>query len=246
MIRRSLLAAAGLCALSGTSLADPPPSREYPPTYSSRKAPWYDPYGLFKSSEKKPQPVAPSSPVAITQSPTGTLPSAAAPVIHAPAHSGTSPDWKWYGYGAPVPANAATGSLFHTPKINAGPSIPIPQPTPLKDATEPVPVIRIEPLPAVPAEMGPTLPSVVPPTGSNAVEWKSSAAQLKPPTPEPSPTSTEAPLATLKAPVASDAPARPVEKRFVPRTRAEALRGPGPAAPDIPVVPAPGIVMPSK
>ena len=30
----------------GLAYADPLPSRDYPPTYSSRKAPWYDPFGL--------------------------------------------------------------------------------------------------------------------------------------------------------------------------------------------------------
>src|SRR5438270_4426168 len=85
--RQRILALAIACALASTATADPMPARDYPPTYSSQKKPWYDPFGLFTSSDNTPAPTYQSKP----------LPNEAVE-----PGNGT-PAWKWYGYGTPTP-----------------------------------------------------------------------------------------------------------------------------------------------
>lgn len=249
-ICRGLLAAASLCALGGNAVAaDPPSSREYPPTYSSRKAPWYDPLRVFTSTDKKPQSIAAPTPTPAATAPAPVTPPPS-PIIQSPIRPGASQEWKWYGYGAATPGSTPASAMFHSPKFNEVPITALPEPSPSKGVITPSPSSKIEPLVSMPADVGPRLPSPASTVNSNDVEWKTSAATLKLPSGDAPPKSTDAPLAKLKAPVVSESPASvapaPAEKRFTPRTPAEAVRGPGPAAPDIPIVPAPGIVMPGK
>lgn len=76
-----------LCVLMLTSAAAAQSPREYPATYSSRKAPWYDPFRIFTSPPKAT---------------VSTMP-APMPVVSGPM-GGTSPAWQWYGYGSPAPS----------------------------------------------------------------------------------------------------------------------------------------------
>lgn len=222
------MALAATCALGGPAVADPMPSRDYPPTYSSKKAPWYDPLHLFTSSDK-----------------TFVVPSGESkPIPNEAIESGTSatPAWKWYGYGTPTPGRnpfAPNGtyqtvpSAWHTasgttpgaiPKGQYGPPGVIPDPLPMPMG--PASSIAISP------SVGPVLPT---PHG-NSVDWKSAPATIRLPT-SATPVSTDRPPAKLMAPVHGDPPA--------PEARTPLQRElPASESPDIPVEPAPGIVAP--
>jgi hypothetical protein len=227
-LRRGLLGLAAACALGGPAGADPMPSRDYPPTYSSKKAPWYDPLHLFTSTDKTfVVPSGESKPIpneAIEQGTTGT------------------PAWKWYGYGTPIPGRnplAPTGTYqtvpqtWYTasgttpgaiPKGQYGPPgvIPDPLPVPMGPASS----IAITP------PGGPVLPT---PRG-DPVDWKSAPATIRLPT-SATPVSINGPRAKLMAPVHEGPPAaepRTPLQRELPATE----------SPDIPVEPAPGIVAP--
>lgn len=223
------------CALAGAAIADPIPSRDYPPTYSnSRKDAWYDPLGLLSSSDKKSS--TPSAPVESKPIPSsGGTPIA----INQPA-------WKWYGYGTPTPgqnlvAPNVPGSWYTSsgatagavPHSQVGASIPgvVPDPIPSPRGAELRPFGKIETL--APPDNGPRSTTIF-----ADVDWQSVPARLRVPTNPPN-ASEGGPHATLKAPVPVDDPIAP-----------SAPTGPAipvPAAaesPDLPVEAAPGIVPP--
>lgn len=237
-IRHGLLAVVAMCALGAPVVADPKPSRDYPPTYSSKKAPWYDPLRLFTSGEKTfVIPASESKPIPNEM----VEPGAAA-----------RPAWKWYGYGTPTPGRnplAPTGTYPAVPPTwystsgttpgaipgggRNGVSVHVPGVIP-----DPVPLPKLPPGPA------PSI-AVVPPDGpvvapGNSVDWKSAPATLRPPTPATS-VSTDGPRARLKAPVRDDGPSAPPPPP--PRTPLDRAL-PRSESPDLPVEPAPGIVAP--
>lgn len=248
------------CALTNSSFADPQGSREYPPTYSSHKAPWYDPFGWFASTEKKTTHSTPT---------TRTEPSK--PVANVPPGAMGAPAWKWYGYGTPLPGNSqyapsVPGNWYSSTGATPG-AIPETQTGvvvvdpfhPPSFATEPlptrVPIITNPPSSVretivVPPVGGPSLPGVgkAPPiTSSTDVNWQSTPASLRKPTIDS--TTDNKPSATLKAPVrAEEIPTLPPPSAArtlpSPRTPAEAARTPGRESADIPVNPAPDIVLP--
>jgi hypothetical protein len=262
-VRRGLLAAAAACALGGSATADPVPSREYPPTYSSRKAPWYDPFRLFTSNEQKPATPAPK---------TGSLPIPTA-AVEVPVGGAATPAWKWYGYGTPTPggnplapngmypgvpgnwytSSGTTPGAIPLARIGFAPItqpdfpaipgvVPDPAPSPSHRTILPPPT-RIDGTPdvAVPPDP-PALPGVVTPPPvipPSEVNWTATPARLAPPTPD-TVTTTDGPGATLKAPVRPDEapapPGRPTVPVASPPKTVE--------SPDIPVEPAPGIIMP--
>ena len=246
-LRRGLLAAAVACALGGPALADPRPTRDYPPTYSSKKAPWYDPFRLVTSGPKTfVVPTGESKPI----------PNEAAE----PRPDGAAPAWKWYGYGTPTPGRnplAPNGTYGPVPptwyttsgttpgaiptgsRPDAQPNVPgvIPDPLPLpKMPTEPSASIAVVP------PGGPVVPPAPP---ADSVDWKSASASIR--TPVATPTSNQGPRATLKAPVRDDGPAVPPTPPAPPgpQPRTPLQRQlPASSSPDIPVEPAPGIVAP--
>jgi hypothetical protein len=206
------------------------PSREYPPTYSSQKKPWYDPFGLLTSSDKPSAPIYESKPI---------------PNPSVEPGSG-APAWKWYGYGTPTPGRnpfAPNGTYAPVPvnwhvtsgttpgAIPTGSAIQgiVPDPTPLPT---PLPI----PGPAPSIAVFPSTPPNTPATAfaSDVIDWK--PATIRMPSADP-----EAPPARLQAPVSVDAlptsapkaPATPLQQELGPTT-----------SPDIPVEPAPGIVPP--
>jgi hypothetical protein len=209
------------------------PSRDYPPTYSSKKAAWYDPFGIL-TSEKKPETVVTqheSKPIANEM-----LDSALA----------TTPAWKWYGYGTPTPGR--------NPLAPNGIYAPVPVNWHTTSGTTPgaIPSGRVgpnvvpDPLPTPKIPAGPaTSIAMLPPNGPVAapieaphenIDWKSAAATLRLPT-----TEADGPRATLKAPIASDA-AQPTAAPSTPLQR-EVPNGVD--SREIPVEPAPGIVAPT-
>lgn len=250
MFRRGLLAAAAACALHGSLVAQP---REYPPTYSSRKAPWYDPLRIFTS----PPTTSTSTPITVEHK---LLPKSSGPL---PTSSSETPAWKWYGYGTPTPGTnplAPNGSYLSVPgnwypSVGATPgavpavglsSIPgvINDPTPTPKPT--LSIAKEPPLVVVPPSDGPSLPRVNPPMSSSppaSVDWKSSPASIGSPA-----KAVQVPRASLRAPVKDERQkVEESQKVPVPRTPADRvtpnLRG---DSPEIPVVPAPGIVVPSS
>jgi hypothetical protein len=249
MFRRALLAGAVACAMASTATSEPPPSRDYPPAYSSRKKPWYDPFGWLTSDDKSPTPV-----------PAKIIPGKPPPgaVLEAPPGIAGAPAWKWYGYGTPTPGGSnpdLPGTWYSTTGASPGAmrhpghaSGPLTFPMPLPDAAPPrppaAPVMRIENPPIVAPPGGPSLPGAAKPSETFAaeVDWKSSATLGRPASDR---AGSEGPRATLRPPVPADQPAKPTAPAARPRTPAEEVR-PNLSAesPDIPIVPAPGIVMP--
>jgi hypothetical protein len=240
-LRRGLLAAAAACALGGPAAADPMPSRDYPPTYSSKKAPWYDPLHLFTSSEKTfVVPAGESRPI---------------PNEAVEPGGAATPAWKWYGYGTPTPGHnplapagtypAVPPTWYTTSGTTPGaiptghhgipPAVPglVPDPLPLpKMPAGPVPSIALSP---------PDSPAV--PPAADGVDWKSAPAALRMPT-AATPVSTNGPRATLKAPIRDDGPSTtPAPPTTQPRTPLQ-RELPSSESPDIPVEAAPGIVAP--
>jgi hypothetical protein len=249
IFRRGLLAAAAACALHGSLVAEP--GREYPPTYSSRKAPWYDPFRIFTA----PPTTTTATPITVEHKP---LPKSTGPVH---TSSNETPAWKWYGYGTPTPGTnplAPNGSYLSVPgnwypSVGATPgavpaaglmSIPgiVNDPTPIPKPT--LPLTKEPPIVVVPPSDGPSLPRVNAPTSSIPpanVDWKS--ASIGSPA-----KAVEAPRASLRAPVKDESQkVEETQKVPAPRTPADRatpnLRG---DSPEIPVVPAPGIVVPSS
>jgi hypothetical protein len=216
-----------VCALAALASADPMPSREYPPTYSSKKAPWYDPFALFTSADKAPAPVYQSTPI---QNET------------IEAGSGT-PAWKWYGYGTPTPGRnplAPNGAYAAVPTnwhLNSGTT---PGAIPTGKA---VPVIVPDPDPLPKPIPGPASSiATVPPGGPTGFATADLVPDWKPATIRMPSANPEAPPATLKAPVPVDAipTSGPAREAATPLGR----ELPPSESPDIPVEPAPGIVAP--
>lgn len=246
-LRRGLLAAAVACAVSGPAAADPKASRDYPPTYSSKKAPWYDPLRLFTAGEKTfVIPTGESKPI----------PNEAVQ----PGPGAATPAWKWYGYGTPTPGrnplapNGTYGAVPPTWYTTSGttpgaiPTGSLPGGQPYVPGVIPDPL----PLPKMPAGPSPFVavappdgPVVPPPAPADGVDWKSSAASIR--LPVATPTSNEGPRATLRAPVRDDGPSTPPTPPAPPgpQPRTPLQRQlPASNSPDIPVEPAPGIVAP--
>jgi hypothetical protein len=243
-LRRGLLAAAAACALGGPAAADPVPSRDYPPTYSSKKAPWYDPLHIFTASEKKFLVPAggDSRPIPNEQVEPGNA---------------ATPAWKWYGYGTPTPGrnplapagsypavpptwyttSGTTPGAIPTGQYGTPPAVPgvVPDPLPLpRMPAGPVPSIALSP---------PDGTAVPPAPSADGVDWKSAPATLRMPFPA-TPASTSGPRATLMAPVRDDGPpAAPAPPTAQPRTPLQ-RELPSSESPDIPVEAAPGIVAP--
>ena len=225
-LRRGLSALTAACALCGPAVADPMPSRDYPPTYSSKKAPWYDPLRLFTSSDK-----------------TFVVPSGESkPIPNEAIESGTSatPAWKWYGWGTPTPGRnplAPNGTYPAVPPTwhTASGTTPGAIPKGLQGAEPYVPGVIPDPLPLPRMPAGPGSSIAVTPSGES-VDWKSAPATIRLPT-AATPVSTVGPRATLMAPVHDDPPAAE------PRTPLQ-RELPASESPDIPVEPAPGIVAP--
>jgi hypothetical protein len=225
--RRVLLALAVACALAGPAAADPLPARDYPPTYSSRKKPWYDPLGLLTSSD--PAPVYQSQPI-----PNSTV---------EPGNG--SPAWKWYGYGTPTPGRnplapngvyPAVPASWHQASGTTPGAIPTGQaakglvPDPL-----PLPLPRPLPGPASSIAAAPPDSPIAPAIPKETATWK--PATIRMPSADP-----DAPPARLRGPVAVDAV--PTSNPRTPATPLQEELGPS-KSPDIPVEPAPGIVPPS-
>jgi hypothetical protein len=220
------LALAATCALAGPAVGDPMPSRDYPPTYSSKKAPWYDPFRLFTASDK-----------------TFVIPAGgeSKPVPNEAVEPGTTatPAWKWYGYGTPTPGRnpfAPNGTYPAVPATwyTTSGTTPGAIPKGLHGDQPYVPGVIPDPLPLPKMPPGPGSSIAITPPG-DSVDWKSAPATIRPPT--ATPVSTDGPRATLKAPVHDDPPApqpRTPLDRELPRAE----------SPDIPVEPAPGIVAP--
>ena len=242
--RRAAWAVAVACALGGPAVAaDPVPSRAYPPTYSSRKAPWYDPFRIFTDQRTAGNVV-----------PAGQVQSKPIPAAQVePGAAGATPAWKWYGYGTPVPANSPPATVpanWYTASgatpgaVPGGPIGTVPGLVP--DPVPGPPVVRQESTFASSPD-GPDLPTPVnpPPPTPPAPDANWSAATLRPPTPDPAaPTAdSAAPAAVLKLPV------REVEATRSGPTLGTPIPMSPPAAPpaespDLPVVPAPGIIVP--
>ena len=244
-LRTGLLAVAVAGALGGPAAADPMPSRDYPPTYTSKaRAPWYDPFRLFTSSESKddvPTPARPSRPI-----PNDTI----------DRGLGAPPAWKWYGYGTPTPGrnplapNGTYGPVppgWHSTSGTTPGAIPTGQPVPgLVPDPAPSPTVPMGPassIAIVPPD-GPTLPAVVAPSTTTAganVDWKSAPATLKSPV---APTLVnDGPRATLRAPVRDDAPMAPPATPPASTTPLERDLPTG-GSKEVPVEAAPGIVAP--
>ena len=240
-LRRGLLAAAAACALAGPAVADPRPSRQYPPTYSSKRAPWYDPLRLFTAGEKT---------FVIPASESRPIPNEALE----PGPGAATPAWKWYGYGTPTPGRnplAPNGSYLAVPPTwySTSGTTPGAIPTGARPGVLPdVPGVIPDPLPLPKMPTGPsTSIAVAPPDGpvvppADGANWQSAPASLRLPT--ATPVSTETPRATLKAPVRDDGPPVPATAPG-PQPRTPLQRQlPTSSSPDIPVEPAPGIVAP--
>jgi hypothetical protein len=238
--------------------ADPPESRQYPPTYSSRKAPWYDPFHLLNGGSDKKAPTPAPPPAAWPQS--QPVPNAA--VEHAPGPA-TAPAWKWYGYGTPTPGRnplAPAGAYGPVPANWYTASGATPGAVPPSRAATAVPGLVPDPVPGPkviylgPTATGPTAfaspdaPAVGSPQADKfaeaEVDWSPApAATLKLPTAEQvaSGADASAPPAVLKAPVRADeapvsgpALGAPVQPAAAPPAE----------SPDIPVEPAKDIVLP--
>lgn len=190
-IRRAILAASLSCAVGSVSFAvDPSPSREYPATYSSRKAPWYDPFRVFtsppKAAEPKPAPVPVenASIPAPTPAPTFRQPSrpaevpTPAPVLRQPSRPadvpvfvtpdspalGSAPAWKWYGYGTPSHNGFANAPSFSAALPHVTPPtsvVTIPSETPKIGPVASSLVREEAPVVVVPPSDGPKLPGIV-------------------------------------------------------------------------------------
>jgi len=263
--RRAILAASLSCAAGSTSsAADLTPSREYPNTYSSRKAPWYDPLRVFTTAPKAPDPkptkvettpLPVSTPVPMWKETLRPVEIPANPVLAIPMHSAT-PAWKWYGYGTPshnsfangpagwhASTGATTGAVPLEPQIPNAPVVfPTEFPKPAIPLVVPQPARPESPLVIVPPSEGPKLTDtpVSPPAG---VDWKSApSASLKLPMNETPSVKADSPGASLRSPV-------PLEKKAANSspeysTPASQISPPTVESKDIPVVPAPGIVVP--
>ncbi len=258
-IPRSLWAAVAACAFGNPATADAQDSREYPPTYSSRKAPWYDPFGWLGSTEKTP-PRQTSGPVT----------SGIHPVTDSPPAAPGAPAWKWYGYGTPAPSGNAAQPVVPGGWYSSSGATPGALPdvgsksAVVADPFHP-PGVVVDPAPAKwPAITVPPpftdQPIVVPPAnGPNSrgpsptnihatdVNWKSTAASLRMPT-SGAPLDTSPP-ARIKPPIRLDETPSPPAAATTdilppPRTPAEAARDRRKESVDIPVEAAPGIVMP--
>lgn len=172
MLLRMLLWGGSLWyALVTPCAAQEKPSRDYPPTYSSRKAPWYDVTTWFSSdSSGERREVKPS-----TVEPREVQPTRAAPA------------WQWYGYGAPTPGNnplAPQGTYEHVPLswhqvVGSTPgAMPLAQlrgaPTTYLDSTRELPPDRpnlqpvLPPPQPLPNMSTPTNTTVAPPTKPTA------------------------------------------------------------------------------
>ena len=235
-LTQGLFALVAACALTGPIFADPAPSHDYPPTYSSRKGAWFDPLGLLNSSEKK-------SAAANTPIERMPIPSPSGPLV---AING--PAWKWYGYGTPTPgqnqispnvpgnwyssSGATAGAIPHA---QAGAAIPgvVPDPNPNSRSAD---LRRFRPNESLvlPSD-GPALPGAV-----ADVNWQSVPARLRVPTKEHV-VSVDGPHATLKAPIPVDEPT-PAIRPSVPA--GPAIPVPTAESSDLPIEAAPGIVPP--
>jgi hypothetical protein len=253
IVLHGILAAVIVCAFGGVATAQQS-TREYPPTYSSRKAPWYDPFGWLTSNDKKapaPTPV----PKFETHEPAMPLPPGTI----------TTPAWKWYGYGTPTPGKsqfapsvpadwyvstgATPGAIPQAPAVGGVVVDPfhspgfVVEPGPTKFGPIVVPP-SYAPAPIVPPSGGPVLPA---PVAGTDVDWKSSPAAIRKPQSD-GPVSDKPPallgmprrVDEMPTPPTAVKPSGPVP----PRTPAEAARPGGPESPDLKVVPAPDIVMP--
>jgi hypothetical protein len=234
--------------------ADPAPSRNYPPTYSSRKAPWYDPFHLFTDKKVVPASKTESRPLPTTHS---ELP---------PGPTG-SPAWKWYGYGTPLPGggplaappapvnlhnnwHTATGATPGAVPMGqlggTGPGV-VPDPFP---TTRYIPQEQYVPTETKFADDGPSLPPTagLPASPTPDASWGPAPASIRPPTLDQAVSSDDpaAPPARLRAPIRDDGttPAGPTLGTPVPS--ATPSSAPPAESPDIPVVPAPGIVAPTR
>jgi hypothetical protein len=248
-VRQALLAVASACALASPALAQTPQSRDYPPTYSSRKAPWYDPFGVFTSSDKKPatdkRPITQVQSVA-TPIQSVAPPAAPAPVVTQGPVTTAGPSWKWYGYGTPAPGQNANYAGTWYQSTGATPGTVPPGRTGPVLVPDPAPTFagQRQPRTATPVvpPNGPSLPKQSTPASGPLpnVNGQSAPARLGPPA---NPTSTAddgRPRATLKAPVPVDDAAETPPKlpTAIPPTQP-------PESPDLPVVPAPDIVPPA-
>jgi hypothetical protein len=221
------------------------PSRDYPPTYSSKKAPWYDPFGLLTSSESKADhatPARPSRPIA-SETIDRTF--------------GAPPAWKWYGYGTPTPGrnplapNGAYGPVppnWHTTSgttpgaMPHGQAVPGVVPDPVPSPKTPMgPATSIAVLP--PAGLIPPSPTNPPaPFAADIVDWQSAAATLKAPVVPRS--VNDGPRATLGAPVRDDAPVPPPAAAPTGPSTPLERELPASGSRELPVEAAPGIVAP--
>jgi eukaryotic-like serine/threonine-protein kinase len=273
LARRTALAAAAACALAAPAVAAPP-SRDYPPTYSSHKAPWYDPFGWFTTSQKTSTP----TPAPKTESRPIPIPTR---MVELPPGAAPTPAWKWYGYGTPVPGRnpfAPNGSYPGVPgnwygasgttpgaipATAVGPHAPVlpeilPVPGMMPDATAlKIPPAHLAKPSADPAIVippptgsdgdGPKLPgTVTPPTSPTSDgDWKTAAANLKAPTAD----AVAAPGPDSRPAATLKAPIKEDERPTTPVATpttppGAALPNQSSESPDIPVDPAPGIVPP--
>ena len=249
-----ILGVAAACAIGGPAIADPLPSRDYPPTYSSHKAPWYDPFKIFTSSDQKPG-VA-SHPITTTSPPALATNATPQPVI-------TTPAWKWYGYGTPTPGQnplAPNGSYPGVPGNWYTSSGATPGAVPPARLGASVPGVVPDPIPTPHRTFGSDhVAPVIPPSGPSLpdattrtpiapladVSWQSSPARLRVPAGDSFASEDDRPRASLRAPVPVDdgveAPTRSDAPTQLPPVRKPGEQSP---SPDLPVEPAPDIVPP--
>lgn len=248
-VRQALLAVASACALATPALAQSPQSRDYPPTYSSRKAPWYDPFGVFTSTDKKPATPAPVRSFVTPAAPAPAPVPAAREPVPIQSHVTTGgPAWKWYGYGTPAPGQGSPSGSYpvnwYQPTGATQGAIP-PGRTAPTVVPDPAPTFAGSRQPRTAAPVvppnGPSLPrQSTPASGPPAnVNWQSAPARLRAPA-NPTATADDGrPRATLKAPVPVDDAAEPTPKLPTAVPPAQP-----PDSPDLPVVPAPDVVPP--
>lgn len=247
-----------------SSAADPMPSREYPSTYSSRRAPWYDPLRIFTSAPKAadPKPIkveaAPlpiAAPLPMAKETFRPIETPAIPVFSPTTYS-SAPAWKWYGYGTPshngfangwqASTGATAGSVPLAPHLPNTPiAVPADPPKPTSPSL-PYPVRPEAPLVVVPPTEGPKLHETVvsPPAPIPfGVDWKPvPSASLTLPVNETPTVKPDGPRASLRGPVAIEE--KPVIASPEPSTPASQFAPPNAESKEIPVVPAPGIVAP--
>ena len=95
-----LLSGLALCvAPLAVGAEEPISGRSYPPTYTDRVTPWYDPSGWYRKIESALAKDEPAAKPTITN----TASASGSPGAFPTSPAGAGPAWKWYGYGTVTP-----------------------------------------------------------------------------------------------------------------------------------------------